>query len=366
MKTSNKSVFTFQRGRPAAGIAAGALLLSLAWSGRAQFNLIPGTDALNIYFFNGISTYGSTLNPTPYLSQGPGTPVDPSNLQQGSERTSTFFSHAWPGAISGSYSTGLMSTANSSAQVNYVDTPVFGSNSVAQTSLTPVGMNASILNPGSGIAELRLDWTAEYSFGGASGTPVTAVVALPMGVTVQNWMAVAGQISFYDVSSSMSSVAAVPLGGDFYLPTSTSYPSALHAKAQNATFFGLTTPGLTGGFVPYDVGSTINPANGDVIEVVGFVDILVDPGSVQVSAQPAPSPGITSIQIAGTNLIIEGTNGVAGVTYVVCRSTSATAPLTNWVPVQTNLSSTTGNFTITATNAVAPANSRSFYVLRAE
>jgi hypothetical protein len=366
MKNPTKLVFPHAHNRLLTAFTVIAMLLAAAWSARAQFTLISGTDALNIYFNDGFSTYTGTLNPISYLNAGTGTPVNPADLNPGSELTSTFFSAAAPGAIGSSYFTGTMATANSSAEVNYEASPFVGSNNVSQTSLTPYGMTASILNPASGTAELRLDWTSRYTFSTSSGpVPTAAGLYLPLGFSVNNWMAVSGQLSYYDVTSSATSVATVTFGGDYSAPAD--YPASLSALAPNATFFGYKTPGLTGGGVVNNVpGTAINLANGDIVEVVGYLDILVDPGSVQLTIQPAPSPTIGNVQISVTNLVIQAANGLAGVTYVTRRSTLVSAPLSTWLPVATNISSTTGNFTLIATNAVAPANQSSFYILQAE
>ncbi len=75
-------------------------------------------------------------------------------------------------------------------------------------------------------------------------------------------------------------------------------------------------------------------------------------------------PNITRLSIAGTNLVLKAANGVAGETCVVLASPSLSQPLSRWTPVATNVLSAGGNFTITATNAVNPADPQQFYTLK--
>jgi fibronectin-binding autotransporter adhesin len=76
----------------------------------------------------------------------------------------------------------------------------------------------------------------------------------------------------------------------------------------------------------------------------------------------APRPDITGISLSGTNLLINGTNGVAG-NYIVLMNTNLLT--TNWIPVATNALTGSGSFSFTATNAVKPSSSQQFYILQA-
>ena len=75
-----------------------------------------------------------------------------------------------------------------------------------------------------------------------------------------------------------------------------------------------------------------------------------------------PQPVITSFTYDGTNLIFSGTNGTSGNTYYVLASTNVTLPLTNWVPVFTNVFQSNGVFTVT--NPVSSAIRARFYLLK--
>jgi hypothetical protein len=337
----------------------------------AQYTYIPGTCALNVYFNDTVSgTYPGEFDPTPDLANGPCTPVEVTDLDIGAELTAgSFFSFTIPGSLGGgtfpTYNSGSMVLGTASASVNYFPAPFLTpSNSVSQSSITPFVGQISLNNTGTGIAELRLDWTAQFTYSGT--TPIAASVGGVLNIDLGDWVAVAGGITFYDITISAASSTTIGMGGDFPFH---GYPSALSTYSPNGVFWGLNSAysaaGLRNGFLG-GTGGTINPASGDVIETVGFIDLLVDPGSLQLSITPAPAPLLHSAHASGTNLLVDVQNGVVGVSYVTCRSTSVSAPLSTWLPVATNIPSSTGNFNFTATNAVDPAENAAFFVIRAQ
>lgn len=75
-------------------------------------------------------------------------------------------------------------------------------------------------------------------------------------------------------------------------------------------------------------------------------------------------PRIVNSSVSGTNLVINGTDGLVGWTYHVLMSTDATQALSEWTPIATNLLSATGPFTMIATNAVSAAAPKRFFALR--
>lgn len=82
---------------------------------------------------------------------------------------------------------------------------------------------------------------------------------------------------------------------------------------------------------------------------------------------PGPQPVITGVNVSGTDLNLTGSNGVNGETLITLMSSNAAQALIQWQPVATNLLSVTGNWVITATNAVDPASSaHRFYILEAQ
>ena len=89
----------------------------------------------------------------------------------------------------------------------------------------------------------------------------------------------------------------------------------------------------------------------------------VSAGVTGIFTLAATQPTITSINLAGTNLVVTGANGSAGATCYVLMSTNLVLPLGQWQPVATNLLDASGNFTITATNAVNPLAPQEFFIL---
>ncbi len=86
-------------------------------------------------------------------------------------------------------------------------------------------------------------------------------------------------------------------------------------------------------------------------------------GLDDVSVSSVQAPGIASLTVAGTNLVLNGTGGISGRTYILLAGTNLTEPFNQWTPVATNVPGADGNFSITATNAVNPSNPQRFYIL---
>src|SRR5580692_8836024 len=74
-------------------------------------------------------------------------------------------------------------------------------------------------------------------------------------------------------------------------------------------------------------------------------------------------PAIVSTSLSGTNLVLNGSNGLSGGTYSVLMSTNLNLPASQWTPVATNVLSTSGDFTLTVTNAFVRSAPKRFYTL---
>ncbi len=84
--------------------------------------------------------------------------------------------------------------------------------------------------------------------------------------------------------------------------------------------------------------------------------------SSQASATiPVTPPTFISISLSGTNLIISGTNGTAGMNYLVLMSSNLILPFTNWTVVATNAFGPGGGFNFT--NTLNPVSSQQYYLL---
>jgi glucose/arabinose dehydrogenase len=101
-----------------------------------------------------------------------------------------------------------------------------------------------------------------------------------------------------------------------------------------------------------------DPANGDVI----YCNLQSGNNSVIKRIIATNSvPYISAITLAGTNVIISGTNGPARGTYSVLTSTNVISPFATWGPLSTNPFDGNGNFIFT--NPVNPGIPSLFYLL---
>jgi autotransporter-associated beta strand protein/parallel beta-helix repeat protein len=84
-------------------------------------------------------------------------------------------------------------------------------------------------------------------------------------------------------------------------------------------------------------------------------------GTLQVVSSALPQPKITDIEVSGTNLIFNGTNGTSGGNYYLLASTNLALPLAQWPAIATNSFDGSGNFNFT--NPLDPNSPRQFYLL---
>lgn len=75
-----------------------------------------------------------------------------------------------------------------------------------------------------------------------------------------------------------------------------------------------------------------------------------------------PLPQIGGINLNGSSVMFNGSNGASGVTYYLVASTNAAAPLSQWTVISTNTFDSNGVFN--ATNPVNPGAPWNFYRLK--
>lgn len=127
------------------------------------------------------------------------------------------------------------------------------------------------------------------------------------------------------------------------------------------TIWGLSTDTYTNGnFVSADNGTNFQL----LTESAWYSDPGLDLAFTAEFAGPA-QPGIAGFSQSGANLVINGSDGIAGQTYYVLMTTNLLLPLSQWTPVSTNVPGETGNFSVTLTNAVSPTVPAGFYILKA-
>ncbi len=117
-----------------------------------------------------------------------------------------------------------------------------------------------------------------------------------------------------------------------------------------------TVGNVTNIVVVASAATDLNPANNTVTNVT----------SVSTTIIPTVPPYIGSFNIVGSNLAINGTNGVTGGTYYLLSTTNVAKPLNQWTAVATNVvntNGTSGAFLFTGTNVVTPSLGQQFYIL---
>jgi hypothetical protein len=179
-------------------------------------------------------------------------------------------------------------------------------------------------------------------------TPTNAVTVSPPTVTITN-----------------------PLAGAVFVAPATITISAT-ASSSNGTVTGVQF--LLGATV---IGnSTVSPYSATVSNLAGasytLTAVATDKydlratNSIQVMVLNPGPPVIASLNLAGTNLVINAANGLQGATYTLLMSTNLAKPLNQWTSVAASVLTTSGNFTITATNAASPGTLEQFYILQTQ
>ena len=77
-----------------------------------------------------------------------------------------------------------------------------------------------------------------------------------------------------------------------------------------------------------------------------------------------PHPDVTTITVAGGNVIFRGTGGEANANYVVVSSTNVAESSSPWAAVSTNQFDGSGKFDWT--NSINPAEPTRFYRIRSQ
>jgi hypothetical protein len=82
-------------------------------------------------------------------------------------------------------------------------------------------------------------------------------------------------------------------------------------------------------------------------------------GTLRLTA--LPKPVINSATLVGSNLVLSGTNGIPGGSYVLLTSTNVATPLSTWLSVVTNIFDLDGRFSYT--NSISAP--QQFFVIQA-
>jgi hypothetical protein len=213
--------------------------------------------------------------------------------------------------------------------------------SSAMLLVTEVGAPLNgIFNRGQGAFEIR--WIAATNWIEGTGTP-----SLPTtdGISYNDEAALLNAGT--DASLGVFTNAGANATSSFQLALPSVFVNDLSAGGEVDFYLTAADP---------NIGFTMNSQNFTTASARPFLMI----SAVSI-------PGITTISLSATNLVLTATNGVAGGTYYVLTSTNVTLPLNQWAPVATNVLTGDGAFTITATNAAnGNAPSQQFFILQTQ
>jgi hypothetical protein len=123
------------------------------------------------------------------------------------------------------------------------------------------------------------------------------------------------------------------------------------ALAVGNRFKLFSSPVLNGGALAVTGGGVIWKNN---LAVDGSVSVL--------SLALPPHPVINNVSLTGPNLVLGGTNGLAGAGYYLLSSTNIALPLAGWTHELNGAFDVNGHFIIT--NAVTPGAPDKFYILQ--
>jgi PKD repeat protein len=153
-------------------------------------------------------------------------------------------------------------------------------------------------------------------------------------------------------------------------PTNGFKPLTVQFNSPNVDSDGSAIINWNWSFGDGSTSTNQNPSH-SYITVSSFSPSLIVTNSLDLtlaasgpSITVSPFPVITGISLSGTNLVLNGGNGISGLTYYVLASTNLVLPLSQWTPLATNFWSANGNFSLTVTNAVTKSVLRQFYLLQ--
>jgi hypothetical protein len=226
--------------------------------------------------------------------------------------------------------------------------------------VTPVPVYSGLVENGGFETGNFTGWTL------SSGDPGDSFVSNTISGTFPysgNFFAVLGPTNFSYLSQTLATTAGEPYLLSLWLNSPDGLgPNAFLVSWNGTTLFNQTNiPALGWTNLQFAVSAT---GTSTVLEF-GFLDVPSFLGLDDISVYPE-QPGISSLGVAGTNLVLDGTNGQSGSTYIVLTSTNLALPLRQWTPAATNLLGASGNFSIIVSNALSADIPQRFYILQTQ
>ncbi len=305
--------------------------IHLAYGGTG-FTLNPGTNTFNYYAYNGTTLTSDGIDPVAPFS---GSSVPPSFLQNYRPTSfqgmipavghQTVTSTVIIGGGSGAYAQFILGSASLAA----------GANPTGDSSSGVSDLTLYLNNPDPAADEVRFDWIANYTYSGTSpttlGSPSSPLFVITSGYLSSSgsYYALAGGETLTDgASSTTATIGAGTSPGDGFTTAGLGSGPWNGALASGTTYY-INTPSA-----PFSPGGlTVN--HGDIVAVQGYLDLVVDPGYIQVQLMLIPPPllGITTYSnfpvvffptTPGTNFILQTTTNL---------STGNWVPVTNGIPI---------------------------------
>jgi hypothetical protein len=249
------------------------MVMAIVSVAEAQFGLTAGTNIYNIYAYDGATA----------------TSVGTSPAAQGTALPFQFIPGSTP--LSGSFS----AAPNAGTSVSFVLSP----------DATSIGTTLSLTYSGTGQDELRLDWMATYINNSGASYTVPTAFSFSISGTANIYAAVAGAETFYNGNGPGTVSAIIQNNG---------FPAGTYGLSAGP-WWGSTSPSFSTTISPLITGSPLNIASGGTLEVAGYLDLVVDPGSIQVTIQATPEPGTLALMFVGA----------AGIFFGIRKRLSSTA-----------------------------------------
>jgi autotransporter-associated beta strand protein len=191
-------------------------------------------------------------------------------------------------------------------------------------------VNGNVLgSPGSTIAP-GIDAIGSLTVSNAVTLQGTTVMELDPANGTNDLLKCNGSIA-YGGTLNLVALSALGGGNTFKLFNGTSYSGS----------FGIT-PATPGAGLAWDTSA---------LNISGTLKVLL-----------LPIPRFSGISIAGTNLVLSGSNGPPSHTYYVLSSTNVAQPAATWTRIATNSFDSNGNFSFT--NSISQSIPKRFFLLQ--